>query len=589
MTTQRRYTNVERDGFCIIQVGEVNDGSGTKLNSLSAAVRRQLLLKLESALEDPEIKGVVLMGWGGDHFSVGMDIREFKKDMELPVSTIPSSSSSTSLADICDALQNSSKPTVAALHGYCLGGGLEIALCCDFRVASSSLSTLLGLPEVNIGLIPGAGGTQRLPRLTSVAFALDVITSGRMISSTEALKEKLIDAIVPPSTHLPLSLEQVAIQWAKWGCSLGPDILRKTRKLQFRSMNPNEKHQGENYNQQCCHKYKTQILPPISRGGEAKHMAVCAIEASFQLKTFQQGLCAEEAIFQDLLHNSKQGKALRHAFFAERTAQHYNDNRVSSKKNDQDTALEVRHVGVVGAGTMGSGIVVALLLANLDVTLIDNNPSSLAKCLSFVQATIAKRRGNRKATSTNTSKNYVEPKLTSSTDISALAPCHVIIEAVFEDLTLKQDIFQQLSKLTSHTNTLLLTNTSTLDITKIFSKVNPAQLPNCCGMHFFSPAHVMRLVEIVIDTSSSITSSSSNRTIHTVRRLCKRMNKIGVLVGNCDGFVGNRMIHPYTTESVLCLEEGSTTIVEVDNALQNHFGMALGPFAMSDLAGNDIG
>jgi 3-hydroxyacyl-CoA dehydrogenase len=315
-------------------------------------------------------------------------------------------------------------------------------------------------------------------------------------------------------------------------------------------------------------------------------MAVCAIEASFQPNTtFHQGLCAEEAIFQDLLHNSKQGRALRHAFFAERTAQHHNDHPISSTSSTTDPptpVAAVRHIGVVGAGTMGSGIVVSLLLANFDVTLVDVNPSSLAKCLSFVQATVARRRGTRKAQN-NTTKKTVEPKLTSSTDISALAPCHVIIEAVFEDMALKQEIFHQLSKLTSHTNTLLLTNTSTLDITNIFSKVTPAQLPNCCGMHFFSPAHVMRLVEIVVDTSIT-----SKRTIQAVRRLCKAMNKIGVLVGNCDGFVGNRMIHPYTTESVLCLQEGSTTILEVDNALQN-FGMALGPFAMSDLAGNDIG
>jgi len=574
--------DVDNDGFCIIQVGEVmNDGSGTKkLNSLSAAVRRQLLLSLQSALEDPDVKGIVLVGWGGNHFSVGMDIREFK--LQKPSST---------LADICNALQNSCKPTVAALHGYCLGGGLEIALCCDFRVASSSASTLLGLPEVNIGLIPGAGGTQRLPRLTSVTFALDVITSGRMISSTEALQEHLIDAIVPPShTSSQSLLLQLAIQWAKWGCSLGPDVLRNTRKLQFRSIQSSSSYDPQqNHQIRSCYEYKTRKLPPISRGGEAKHMAVCAIEASFQPNTtFQQGLCTEEAIFQDLLHNSKQGRALRHAFFAERTAQHHNDDPISStttnKTDDTQTLVAaVRHIGVIGAGTMGSGIVVSLLMANFDVTLVDVNPTSLAKCLSYVQATVAKRRGNT-GNDQNTTKKTVEPKLTSSTDISALAPCHVIIEAVFEDMTLKQNIFHQLSKLTSHTtSTLLLTNTSTLDITNIFSKVKPTQLPNCCGMHFFSPAHVMRLVEIVVDTSIT-----SKQTVQTVRRLCKTMNKIGVLVGNCDGFVGNRMIHPYTTESILCLQEGLTTILEVDKALQN-FGMALGPFAMSDLAGNDIG
>jgi 3-hydroxyacyl-CoA dehydrogenase len=402
-----------------------------------------------------------------------------------------------------------------------------------------------------------------------VAFALDVITSGRMVSSTEALTEKLVDAIVPPN----LSLEQVAIQWAKWGYFLGPDVLRNTRKLQFRAISP----RNEPKNHQLCQEYKIRKLPPISQGGEAKQMAVCAIQASFQSETFEEGLCSEEALFQDLLYNSKQGRALRYAFFAERSAQHYKD--VNPSTDGQ--MLVVRHIGVIGAGTMGSGIAISLLLANYDVTLVDVNPSSLAKGVSLVQATVAKRRHTNKAT--GNSNNNSEPKLSSSTDISVLASCQVIIEAVFEDMKLKQDIFAQLSKLTSDTNALLLTNTSTLDISKIFANVSTTKLSSCCGMHFFSPAHVMRLVEIVVDANTT-----SDRTIQAVKRICKKMNKIGVVVGNCDGFVGNRMIHPYTTESVLCLEEGSTTVMEVDKALQN-FGMALGPFAMSDLAGNDIG
>jgi len=556
------WNDLDNSDIRIIQVGENGDhhisNRNNNLNSLSASVRSCLLRSIKNAEADPNVKGIVLIGQGSTNFSAGFDIREFQ--LEQP-------SDSSSLADICDALQNSSKPSVSAIRGFCLGGGLEISLSCDFRVATSS--SLLGLPEVSIGLIPGAGGTQRLPRLTSVRFALDVITSGRMISSKEARDEKLVDAIVNSDENL----EEVAIQWAKWGYYLGPSVIRTTRKLQFRRVVDGNKEQQSNLD--LCKEYAQRKLPSVSQGGEAKQIAVCAIQASFDPpnSSFEDGLHAEEVFFQDLLLNSKQGKALRYAFFAERSAQQQHHRISSSSSSSSFSSLEtIQHIGVIGAGTMGQGIVISLLLANYKVTLVDVNSSGLAKGVSFIQATVARR--NKKID--------INKQLASSTDISALSSCHVVIEAVFEDLKLKQDIFGKLNTLLSNPDSLLLTNTSTLNISEIFAHVSVTKLPNCCGMHFFSPAHVMRLVEIVT------TKDTSDKTIQLVRSICKKIKKIGVVVGNCDGFVGNRMIFPYSSEAVLCLEEGSTTVMEVDKALQN-FGMAIGPFVMSDLASNDIG
>jgi len=571
----------------IIHIADPTAPRPNPVNPLGARTRLRLSRSLRSALGDGAVQSVILTGGanGGRNFSAGADIREFS----LPASEVTSSTTIEgedeavpSLVELCHLIESSPKPVVAAISGACLGGGLELALSCHYRVgpdpsSPAGLKTKLGLPEVNIGLIPGAGGTQRLPRLCDLGWSLGAITTGRMVGVAEALKVGLLDGAAGggAAASADESLLDCAARWARYA-----EVMPTSgRMLSRRRVRGDDRAAMAALCDKAARK-----LPPVAKGGEAVQAAVQSVRASFVPydATFECGMETEAAIFTRLLVESGQGRARRHAFFAERAA-------AGSSRPSDSAAAAVRGmlsdpsgtaVGVIGAGTMGSGIALTFLRAGYaPVVLIDNNDSGLKRGVALIEKLIkgdvAKRRLSPKAA------KAMGAALAPSTDLAALGRCRFIVEAAFESLDIKRDIFGKLDAI-APADAYLCSNTSTLDIDAIASSLSPARRPYCAGMHFFSPAHVMKLVEIVrgADTSSE--------TLAVISAVTKKIRKVGVTVGNCDGFVGNRMLNPYTSEMLFVVEGGGASVMQVDAAISK-FGMAIGPFLMSDLAGNDIG
>uniref|UniRef100_A0A7S4VVX6 Enoyl-CoA hydratase n=2 Tax=Ditylum brightwellii TaxID=49249 RepID=A0A7S4VVX6_9STRA len=570
-TSTSTSSSASKDNICII---EISVGKNKGVNPLGKSTRRHIFSSLQSALSNPAVTAIVLTGgYKSKHFSAGADIAEFGKsdsnvggDEEVP-----------SLTSICNAIEQSTKPVVCAIRGVALGGGFEIVLSSHYRVADKS--SKFGLPEVNIGLIPGAGGTQRLPRLIGVKRACDIILSGRMMNVKEALDLGVIDAAVVNNKE---SVEECAIRWAEYAAALG-NI--KSRQLCHAVVN-----KGGSADIAKNHKICDAIakkLPPKHKGGIAAHSAISAIRASFSKPSFEEGMAVEEELFWDLLLTSQQGRGLRHAFFADRLARNTSGGGKNLKFPPRIESLlktKVGGVGVIGAGTMGSGIALSLLRANYSpVYLVDNSEEGLKRGASLIKSLLQTDVSKKRITTEQASK--ISESLIPTTNMQDLSACVLVIEAVFEKLSLKQSIFSKLSSIVSD-DTLLLSNTSTLDLNAIASSIPPNKnRARCAGMHFFSPAHVMKLVEIV---TSSYTSPE---TIYAVQTVTQQIRKVGVVVGNCDGFVGNRMVFPYTSEMVFLFEENLVSekgVKEIDDALME-FGMAIGPFIMSDLAGNDIG
>lgn len=523
-----------------------------RLNPLGRSTTRHIHSSLEEALADPTVTSIVLLG-RGSNFSAGADLTEFIKAGDKNMVT-ENSESSPSLLDLVLYMEHYPKPIVAAMDGVALGGGLELAMACHYRIATPT--STMGLPEVSVGVIPGAGGTQRLPRLVGVEAALEVILQEKKYSGKTALEKKLVDALCP--SNQPLL--ECAIQWASWA-TLMPLI-----KVMDTVLDP--KHV-----RLVCMSVRHH-LPKL--GGKGVHAALEAVEAC----TRPDGQDVESQLFlQTLL--SDQGKARRHGFFAIRAAQ---KSALAAPKNHPllltTAAATPCPVGVVGGGLMGSGIAMVLLQAGFSVVLCDINEAALKKGMSFLKQQIEGNVSKKKWTASKADNAMAN--LRGSTSLEDLCDAQLVVEAVVENLTVKQQIFSQLDTITPQT-CLLLSNTSTLSIDAIASSLSPARRIYCAGWHYFSPAHIMKLVEIVVG------KETSQETTAILQVLTKRIGKIGVTVGNCDGFVGNRMLNPYSSEAVLLLAEGVATIQSIDAALQNDFGMALGPLLMSDLAGNDIG
>lgn len=574
------------------------------VNSLGRETRSHLLSQLESAWNDPDATSIVLIG-RGRNFSAGADIREFDGknagDVTEKGGRVPS------LVELCSSIESSPKPVVAALRGAVLGGGLELALACHYRVADASpkARTSMGLPETSIGLIPGAGGTQRLPRLCGVELALSVIVGrggkgGKMIGAEEALSAGLVDGLVGQGRGKE-SLEECAARWATYAEVAAPlctDYSRTSLRRVPGDVSDLTK---------ICDEFERK-LPRRERGGEAVRAAVEAVRASFagggggEEGDFAEGMAKEEQLFVRLLEGSEQGRALRHAFFAERAA--------GKRRSDAESAAAAEtaagkdkirpepslasltkdpsraSAGVIGAGTMGSGIALSFLRAGYrPVVLVDTSSSGLKRGLDTI-AGIVKGDVKRGRLSKNKAEQLMA-NLKGTTELADLSKCAIIVEAVFENLEVKRSVFAKLDGI-ARPDALLLTNTSTLDVDKISEVLvsSPRRRELSAGMHFFSPAHVMRLVEIVRGTKTC------PEALDVVRAVTKRMGKVGVTVGNCDGFVGNRMLFPYTSEMVFLLQEeagnGGLIVADIDKAMVR-FGMSMGPFAMSDLAGNDIG
>ena len=507
------------------------------VNALSAAVRDGLAGGMAAAAADAAVKAVVLI-CEGRTFIAGADITEFGGAQK-----------GASLFDVQDAIEGSSKPVIAAIHGTALGGGLEVALACHYRVAVPSARC--GLPEVNLGLLPGAGGTQRLPRIVGVEKALEMMTSGQHVPAKQCLAMGLVDELVEEG-----KLRDGAIAFAK-------KVIAEKRPLK-KVRESNQKVEAARGHPEIFADFRKANARKF-RGFLAPEYNIRCIEAAVN-EPFEEGMRTEAKLFGELMRGS-QSAAQRYAFFAERQA-----NKVPDVPDDT-AVIPVNKVGIIGAGTMGGGIAMNFMNAGIPVTIVEVKQDALDRGLKVV-------RGNyeRSRTAKPEETEARMSRLTGSLDMSALADCDLIIEAVFERMDIKKDIFAKLDEICKP-GAILATNTSGLNIDEIASVTKRPEA--VIGLHFFSPANVMKLLEIVR------ADHTSKEVINTCMKLARKIGKIAVLVGVCPGFVGNRILGARQREANKLIMEGAMPW-DVDRVLYD-FGFPMGPFAMSDLAGLDIG
>jgi 3-hydroxyacyl-CoA dehydrogenase len=511
------------------------------VNALSANVRDGLVEGFRQAKADPDVKAIVLI-CEGKTFIAGADISEFGGQMK-----------GASLFDVQKEIEESPVPVVAAIHGTALGGGLEVALCAHYRVAVPSAKC--GLPEVNIGLLPGAGGTQRLPRIAGVEKALEMVTSGQHVPAKQCLDMGLVDELAPEG-----KLKETAIAFAR-KCVAENKPLKKVRENNAK-LEPAKGHPEifANFRKINARKF---------RGFKAPEANIQCIEAAVNSPTFEDGLKTERKLFMELM-TGDQSAAQRYAFFAERQA-----NKIPDVPDDTQT-IAIKKVGVIGAGTMGGGISMNFVNAGIPVTMVEVKQDALDRGLKVV-------RGNyeRSAKGGRFTMDEVEKRmglLTGSLNLEDLADCDLVIEAVFERMDIKKDVFARLDGIVKQ-GAILASNTSYLNVDEIASATKRPEF--VIGLHFFSPANVMRLLEIVRG------EKTSKEVIATSMKLAKTIGKVAVLVGVCPGFVGNRMLAQRTREANALVLEGAMPW-DVDRVLYD-FGFPMGPFAMGDLAGLDIG
>ena len=510
------------------------------VNALSAEVRSGLVDAFRRASADREAQAIVLV-CKGRTFIVGADITEFGKPIVEP-----------GQREVQETLEGISKPVIAAIHGTALGGGLELALVAHFRVAVPSAKA--GWPEVNIGLLPGAGGTQRLPRIVGVERALDLLTSGRQISAKTAVAIGLFDELVDED-----NLRDGAIDFAKRVIAKGVK-LRKLSDL-------NDKLEEARQRPEIFHEFRAENARKF-RGFHAPEANIKAIEAAVNL-SFKEGLDEERRLFRTLL-NGTQSKAQRYAFFAERKVATVPDIPVRTEKR------KIEHVGVIGAKTMGPGIAMNFLNVGIPVTMIDTDQTALRRGCSAIQRSyeIAAKKGQL----TQQDINHRTNLLNTSIKLDSVSGCELIIEAVSERLDLKVDLFRKLDSLATP-GTILATSISSLDIDEIAAATSRAR--DVIGLHFFSPANDRGLLEVIRGAKTDAT------VIATVIELGKKIRKVPVVVKNCYGLVGDRMLAQQTIEVQNLLLEGALPW-DIDRVIYD-FGIPMGPFARRDLAGLDDG
>lgn len=507
------------------------------VNALSHAVRNGLVDCLTTAVENKDVRAVVLL-CAGRTFIAGADITEFGKPPQPP-----------SLPEVLAALEQCPKPTVAALHGTALGGGFETALACRYRIALDSAR--VGMPEVRLGLIPGAGGTQRLPRIAGLENALDMITSGRQVRAEEALGMGIVDRITENR-----DLQAAALEFCREILASGaprPPISDAViqNSAEARAL-------LEAWQQRVAKK---------ARGQESPLAALEAVSNAVRLP-FAEGLEKEREIFLRLMASS-QSKALRYIFFAERTAS-------KLPESISAPAADIRSVGVIGGGTMGRGIAMCFANRGIPVKVLETDQQKLAQALEAIEQGYARMVHSGRIEETQ--KRQRLALISGGCEHASLADADLVVEAAFEDLRVKQDIFASLDR-HCRPDAILATNTSYLDIGAIAGAVrDPSRV---AGMHFFSPAHIMKLLEVVR------TPQSSDRSITSVMTLGRKLGKCPVLVGNSFGFAANRMYSAYGREGQQMLLEGVTPR-QLDEAMKN-WGMAMGPAAVLDMSGIDIG
>src|SRR5437660_9275909 len=511
------------------------------VNALSPGVPEGISEALDQIAQDDSVKAVVLIG-GGRTFVAGADIKEFGR-------MASGKPRGAGLLPLLLKIEDSSKPVIVAIHGTAFGGGLELAMAGHYRVALSSAQ--VGQPEVKLGLIPGAAGTQRLPRLAGVARAVEMCTSGNPVKAEEALKFGIVDRLIEDD------LLAGAVAFAR---EVAGKCAPKTRERDEKLGNVADNVQIFSSARETAAKKQYGLLAPVA--------AISAVEAATKMP-FEEGCKVEQKLFIDCLF-SQQSKSLIHVFFSEREV-----NKIPDIPKETPI-IPVNSVAVVGAGTMGGGIAMVFANAGIPVRLKEADQAALDRGLANIQKNYANSRKRGRFT-----QEYVDQRLKlikPTLSYDDFGNVDMVVEAVFEGMALKKEVFKELDRVCKQ-GAILASNTSTLNIDEIAASTSRPQA--VIGTHFFSPANVMRLLEIVRG------KATGKDVIATCMQLSKKLGKVGVLVGNCRGFVGNRMFHPYMRESVFLLEEGAT-VEEVDSALYD-FGLAMGPLAVGDLAGLDVG
>jgi 3-hydroxyacyl-CoA dehydrogenase len=518
-----RLTN--QSGIALIEI------DNPPVNATSHAVREGLLAAVQQAAADPAVKAIVVAA-AGRTFVAGADIREQGKPSQPPI-----------LPEVCNAIENCDKPVVAAIHGTALGGGFELTLAAHARIAAADAR--VGLPEVNLGIIPGAGGTQRAPRLCGVPAAIDLVTSGRPLPASRAQALGLIDRITKND------LRSNAIAYAR---ELIGKPLRRTGNLPVPDFDRTAAEQ------------QIAAVEKKARGQVSPGKAACAVLMSTDLP-IAEGLTRERAIYSELV-TTDQAAALRHVFFAEREA-------AKVPGLDGVKARNASIIGIAGAGTMGSGIAVACLDAGYDVIVVEQNEAAAQAGQKRIAGLYDRAIKSKRMTDTDKAERL--GRLTLSADRAAFAPTDLIIEAVFDDLPVKQELFKALESIV-RPDCVLATNTSYLNPDEIAAITKHPE--RVVGMHFFSPAHVMRLLEVVN------AARTAPDVLATALAVGRKLRKLNIVAGVCEGFIGNRIYAMYRKQCEYMLEDGALP-QDVDAALEA-YGLPMGPFAVNDLSGLDI-
>jgi 3-hydroxyacyl-CoA dehydrogenase len=508
------------------------------VNALGHAVREGLVKGIEEADASDEIKAVVIIGEGATFFA-GADISEFGT---------PKAFAQPMLPQVVDIIENCTKPVVAAIHGTALGGGLEVALACHYRAAVASAK--LGVPEVKLGLLPGAGGTQRLPRVAGVEKALQMTTSGNPIGAQEAFEIGLVDRMIEGD------LLQHAVAYATEVAEVRPFPKSSERQNKIEEASPSVFDEFVAAN------------PRVFKGFDAPRKNLEAVRAAVQ-HPYAEGVAVERQLFMELMSGT-QAKAQQYFFFAERKA---------AKIEGVDESVrprEIRKVGVIGAGTMGGGISMNFLSAGIPVTIVETNQEALDRGTGVMLRNY--EASAKKGRFTQEQVGQMMGLLNPTLNFDALADCDLIIEAVFEQMEIKKEIFGRLDKI-AKPGAILASNTSYLNVDEIAAATSRPQ--DVVGLHFFSPANVMKLLEVVRG------ARTADDVLVTAMALAKKIKKVAVVAGVCYGFIGNRMLIPRQTEATKLLLEGATP-AQIDK-VHVDFGMPMGPFQMADLAGVDIG
>ncbi|QBQ97550.1 3-hydroxyacyl-CoA dehydrogenase NAD-binding domain-containing protein [Paraburkholderia pallida] len=521
-----------RDGVAVITL------NNPPVNGLGHSTRTGIVEGLARANSDPAVSAIVITG-AGKAFSGGADITEFNT---------PKATQEPTLHTVIKEVEKSAKPVVAAIHSVAMGGGLELALGAHYRIAAPGAQ--IALPEVKLGILPGAGGTQRLPRAIGLEAALNMIVSGAPVPSEKLANAGLFDAMAQGDL-----LDEAVAFARKAADKQGPHPLVRNRKIEH----PN----AEGFLQ-----FSRNTVAAMSKNYPAPVKCVDAIAAGVK-QGFDKGLVFERECFLELVQ-TPESRALRHAFFGERAASKIPDVPSSTPTR------EIQKVAVIGAGTMGGGITMNFLNAGLPVTLLETKQEALDRGIATIRKNYEAQVKKGKLTAEKLEARMALIRPTLSYD--DLKEADLIIEAVFEELGVKEQVFKRLDEV-AKAGAILASNTSTLDVDKIAAFTKRPQ--DVVGLHFFSPANVMKLLEVVRgkDTAKDV--------LATVMQVAKKIRKTAVVSGVCDGFIGNRMIEQYVRQALYMLEEGALP-AQVDRAIEK-FGFAMGPFRMSDLAGNDIG